>query len=352
MKKVLYIVEDKRAPQFRYRVENLMEVLRDSDEWKVEYVLKSGLDDLELETYSLIVIERQTAKDNLVLKLTKKAKRVGIKVLFDIDDLVFDYRDLKLVYSTVGEKNIFYWAGYFWGIRRIAKRVDGFLCTNDYLGRKLKKSFGKPYKVIPNSLNKKQVDSSEKIKNEKKSRGCFLVGYFSGSPTHANDFRLIEPELIGFLKSHDDVTLKVIGDMSYSDEMKRMIDDGRVKAFAKVDYLKLLELIAKVDVNLAPLIVNDFTNCKSELKFFEAAVVETTTIASPTYVFKKAISDGENGFLARVGEWQNKLEYLYEHPEENRKIAKRAYEYVLKHYYGKEFSKEVEAAYNYFGDGK
>ena len=93
---------------------------------------------------------------------------------------------------------------------------------------------------------------------------------------------------------------------------------------------------------------NDFTNCKSELKFFEAGLVETTTIASPTCTFKKAIIDGENGFLAEADEWYDKLEYLHNHPKKNKEIAEAAREYALKHYTGKEFLKEVEGAYDYF----
>ena len=34
---------------------------------------------------------------------------------------------------------------------------------------------------------------------------------------------------------------------------------------------------------------NKFTNCKSELKFFEAAIAETVTVASPTFNYKNAI---------------------------------------------------------------
>lgn len=348
MKKVLYVVEDKKSAQFRYRVENLVEAFLGHKNWRVEYVLKMELSSLGLGEYSLVVIARQTAKDEVLLKLIKRAHKKGLKVLFDLDDLVFDYRDLKLVFNSVQEKNIFYWAGYFWGIRRIAKKVDGFLCTNDYLGNKLRRSFGKPYKVIPNSLNEKQVDVSGKILKRKETREGFTIGYFSGSPTHMRDFRLVETELRRFLKVHEDAVLKVVGYMEFSGDMKELIDEGRVEIVEKVDYLKLLELIAEVDVNIAPLIVNDFTNCKSELKFFEAAVVETTTIASLTYTFKKAIRDGENGFLAQPGEWYGKLEYLYKYPVENKKIAKRAREYALKHYYGKEFLNEVEAAYDYF----
>lgn len=350
-KNVLYVVEDTEAAQFRYRVKNVVEVLYGSERWYGKYCLKNEIRGIDFDGVDVLAIERQTARDNVILRLIEKAKKCGVKVLFDVDDLVFDYTSLRLVSRTVGEKNMLYWTGYFWGIRRIAKRVDGFLTTNEFLGEKLKRSFNKPYKIIRNSLNEKQIEVSNKCIKEKSEKkiGSFTVGYFSGSPTHSKDFEMVENELVKFLKLHDGAKLFVVGYMNFSREMQEMIDAGKVRIQKPVNYLRLQELMAKVDVNIAPLVVNDFTNCKSELKFFEAGTVETTTIASPTYAFKKAIKDGENGFLAQPGEWYDKLEYLYSHPEENRKIAKRAREYALKHYYGKEFLKEVEAAYDYFG---
>ena len=269
-----------------------------------------------------------------------------------MDDLIFDYKDLLLLMRSTNSKNIIYWLGYFWGIRRIAKKVDGFICTNNFLAEKLKRSFGKPVKVIRNSLNKEQIEISKKLiekKNVRKIAGSgFSIGYFSGSPTHDRDFAMIEPELVRFLKAYKDTKLKVVGYMDFSNRMRELIDIGRVEVAKPVDYLRLQGLLAKVDVNIAPLVVNDFTNCKSELKYFEAAIVETTTIASPTYAFKKAIKNGKNGFLARPREWHEKIEYLYQHPEENKRIAFEAKKYALKHYYGKEFLDEVEATYGYF----
>ena len=346
-KKILYLLENKKNHQYRYRYYNIKNLYKENgSDWKIDYVWIDGVRK-SINTASFIVIERQTAKSNAILKLIREIHKKEKKVVFDIDDLVFDYKDLGLILSTVEEKNIFYWAGYIWGIRRIAKKVDGFLCTNDFLGKKLERSFGKPYRVIPNSLNKEQIEVSEKCLKNKKHEG-FVVGYFSGSPTHVKDFALVESELACFLREHDDVKLRVVGYMEFSDEMKKWIGAGRLEVKKPVDYLELQRLMAEVDVNIAPLVINDFTNCKSELKFFEAAAVETTTIASPTYTFKKAIKDGENGFLAQPGEWYEKLEYLYKNPEENKKIAKKAREYALKHYYGKEFLKEVEEAYDYF----
>ena len=348
MKRVLYLAEDKKSAQFRYRVKNVAEVLgKTNTKWDMEWVLKDDLTKLDLERFDLVVILRQTDKDGQIGQFIDLAHKVGKKVLFDLDDLIFDYRDLPLLMRSTNSRNIFYWVGYFWGIRRIARKVDGFLCTNDFLGKKLKRSFRKPYKVIPNSLNREQVEVSEKYLKEKKHEG-FVVGYFSGSPTHVKDFRMVEPELVRFLNKYEGSLLRVVGYMEPSGQMQELVARGRVKFLDLVDYLKLQKLIAEVDVNIAPLVVNDFTNCKSELKFFEAAAVETTTIASPNYSFKKVIKDGENGFLAKSGEWFEKLEYLYEHTEENEKIAKRASKYAMEHYYWKEFLRKVEAAYDYF----
>lgn len=348
MKRVLYLAEDKKSAQFRYRVKNVAEVLgKTNTKWDMEWVLKDNLTKLDLERFDLVVILRQTDKDGQIGQFIDLVHKVGKKVLFDLDDLIFDYRDLPLLMRSTNSRNIFYWVGYFWGIRRIARKVDGFLCTNDFLGKKLKRSFRKPYKVIPNSLNREQVEVSKKYLKEKKHEG-FVVGYFSGSPTHVKDFRMVEPELVRFLNKYEGSLLRVVGYMETSGQMQELVARGRVKFLDLVDYLKLQKLIAEVDVNIAPLVVNDFTNCKSELKFFEAAAVETTTIASPNYSFKKTIKDGENGFLAKSSEWFEKLEYLYEHTEENEKIAKRARKYAMEHYYGKEFLRKVEAAYDYF----
>ncbi len=348
MKKVLYIVEDVDAAQFRYRVKNISEALEESSKWELKWVLTSEFQDEDLDGIDLVVVLRQSSKNGKILKIIKKIKARELKVLFDLDDLIFSYRDLPTLMFSTNSKNVLYWVGYVWGIRRIAKRVDGFIATNSFLAKKLKMALNKPVVVVPNSLNKEQVAASSKLVKNKKDGKGFLIGYFSGSPTHKRDFSLVEPELIRFLNEHDDANLEVVGCMEFSNEMKKMIKDGRVRIMKIVNYLKLEELISKVDVNIVPLVLNDFTNCKSELKFFEAGVVETVTVASPAYVFKMAISDGVNGFLANEKEWYNKLNNLYNNFEEREKVAKTARKYVLNEYYGEKFLSKVEEAYESF----
>ncbi len=274
-----------------------------------------------------------------------EARDLGVPVVMDLDDLIFSYRDLPILMRATGSRNAPYWIGYVWGIRRIATKVNGFICTNGFLGEKLTKCFERPHAVIRNSLNKKQMEIAEKCW-PRKGREGFFVGYFSGSPTHAKDFRTIEDELIRFLTSHEDAKLLVVGYMELSEKMQKLARAGRVEQRDLVDYEKLQKMMSEVDVNIAPLMINDFTNCKSELKYFEAGIAGTTTIASPTYSYAQAIKDGENGYLALPGEWYEKLEKIYEQREANKKVAKRARDDALSNYYGETIAKEAEKAYN------
>ena len=346
-KRILYIVEDEKTAQFRYRVKNIIEALNKNSNWKAEWVLSSNITNVKIDNVDLVVILRQTGKNKEVLDFIESAKKCGTKVVFDLDDLIFDYKDLPSLMSGTGSKNVVYWVGYVLGIRKIAKKVDGFITTNDFLAKKLRRSFSKTVKVIPNSLNDSQNEIAKECLKDKEHDG-FVIGYFSGSPTHARDLRLVESEIFRFLDIHKDAKLKIVGFMKPSAEMENRARNGQVEILKFVDYLEQLKLTSKVDVSIAPLMINEFTNCKSELKFFESAIVETITVASPIYTFKKAIFNGENGFLVKPGEWYDKLEYIYDNPKESQKIAKAARNYVLENYYGKKIAEEAEEAYKAF----
>jgi len=69
---------------------------------------------------------------------------------------------------------------------------------------------------------------------------------------------------------------------------------------------------AMVDVNLAPLELNHkFTESKSELKYFEAALMELPTVASDIAPFRVGITDGRTGFLCGNEQaWFQALERL------------------------------------------
>jgi hypothetical protein len=86
------------------------------------------------------------------------------------------------------------------------------------------------------------------------------------------------------------------------------------------------ELLRDLDVNLAPLTAgNRFNEAKSAIKWLEAALTETPTVASPTEPFRDAIVDGVNGVLARTeDEWFAAIDGLLRDPFRRRRLGSRA----------------------------
>jgi glycosyltransferase involved in cell wall biosynthesis len=120
-----------------------------------------------------------------------------------------------------------------------------------------------------------------------------------------------------------------------------------------VPYEKLQYEIAEVDLNLIPLLKSNFTNCKSELKYFEAAIVNVPSVATDTYIYKEIIIDGHNGFLVEDLNWYSKLEYIYL----NRStlldsIKENGYQYAVNNYTVKNqvtaLKKTYESIFNFY----
>ena len=88
---------------------------------------------------------------------------------------------------------------------------------------------------------------------------------------------------------------------------------------------------ARLDVNIAPLEVgNPFCEVKSELKYFEAALAGTPTVASPTEPFAAVVRHGETGYLAADEEsWYEHLSLLVGDLATRRRVADAAYSDAL-----------------------
>jgi glycosyltransferase involved in cell wall biosynthesis len=100
-----------------------------------------------------------------------------------------------------------------------------------------------------------------------------------------------------------------------------------------MDFLDLQSALGSVDLNIVPLQNSPFTGAKSELKYFEAAVAGTPTLAFTNAVFGSVITDGVNGFLAQPHEWGAKLDMIAGMTTEQRTtIADAARSQALAHY--------------------
>lgn len=353
-KKIIYIYEQADTSTFRYRAYNMCQSLNFSDKYSGTYFFEGELEKIEeyLDKIKLVVIVR-TRWSLKIDNFISKVKKAGIRVLFDVDDIVFDLKTLPLLMNTSNvdfnnPENYEYWFSYVGRLWLTGNLCDGFICTNEFLSKNILKVFDKPTFVINNFLNHEQIELSSKLFKEKirlKSASPFTIGYFSGSPSHTNDFRKVAPEIEELLKKYKDIVLEIVGFMDIPDYLIGFLNKKRITHRNLVDFMTLQKKIAEVDVNVVPLINNKFTNCKSELKYFESAIVGTITCVTPTYVFKNNIQNGLTGFLCEEGEWYSTIERIYKKEIDN-SIISRANEYCLNKYSPKKQVLNIEKVFD------
>jgi hypothetical protein len=314
--KIAYFYESQDSSTFRYRVFNMVEALNSApEEFSAAFFT---LDDLTamnrvISAADILILCRVRYTD-VINNLIMQAKARGCKVFYDIDDLIFDTEYAHLVINTLGEQlsdkmwNRFF--AYMSRLGTVLKLCDSVLVTNKQLAICATEYAGLKAHVAPNFLNEAQLNLSQQLYLQKRKSNFkrderIHVGYFSGSPTHNRDFSIVSPVLARLLQHDKRVTLR-LGGFLEAPELEPFA--ARIEKFPMQDFLNLQLLQAKTEVNLVPLQNNLFTDCKSDLKYFEAAIVGTITVASPAFAYRESIKDGTNGFLASDQDWENKIE--------------------------------------------
>lgn len=258
------------------------------------------------------------------------AKKENKTVFFDIDDLVIDKKYTKTIkyLETMSkeEKNL-----YDDGVERMQKTLrmcDYAITTTERLAEELKNYVSEVY-INRNVASETMVELSESARKNKQSHDDVIIGYLSGSITHNPDIEYVKPALIKIMNKYKNTKLKLVGEIELPDDLKKFQDRIIVEQF--VDWQKLPEIIASIDINLAPLEDSIFNEAKSENKWLEAALVKTVTLASDLGAFHQMINDGVDGILFKnEKDFEKKLEKLVKDKEYREEVATNAYNRVIK----------------------
>lgn len=351
----VFLYEKPDSSTFRYRVYNMAQALEASARWRAVFFFADELDQIQAAVLGCQLVTIARFRWTFALETLITAVRTqGIPVAFDTDDLVFDLAHVPALANVQNidqrtDAELNFWFSYAARVQISAQLADAMLTTNDYLGCFLQAQFQKPVHVIRNFLNHEQVDFSATCLLEKRQTNDqkpFTIGYFSGSPSHYFDLHSIADELCDLLDEFPDIQILVAGYMNFAPRLQAYADQGRIRFHKFVDFLTLQRLIAEVDVNIAPLYPNDFTECKSELKYFEAALVETLTVATPTFAFKQAIQSGQNGYLCQQGQWYDTIKAIYHDRQAQLPILAQARETALATYGPAANWQSIERAYD------
>ncbi len=289
-----------------------------------------------VERFQVFVFHRTLLTPELKLVLDR-AKELEKTIIFETDDLVYDpeflqhmdyYRQMNALEKKLYEHGV-------GGDILVDPYVEVATTTTSFLAEKLREK-GKRVFIVPNKLSEEDLtwakQALDKKKTEQTVRRKIRIGYLSGTPSHNKDFATITEVLLRILNQYPQVELVLTGPLDTDDALQQYT--GRIVRLPFVARSELFQNIASLDINLAPLeIGNPFCESKSELKWFEAGIVEVPTVAAATRTFREAITDEGDGFVARTTEeWYNKLDQLIRDPLLRREMGVRARETVMQRY--------------------
>ena len=230
---------------------------------------------------------------------------------------------------------------YYDRVRRTLLECDFGIAPTEFLAGRIRR-VGKPSFVHPNGFDAETLARSRlavRDRRNKRGDGLARIGYATGTRTHQKDFAVAAGAVARVLRERPNSRLVL-----FKHSQSSLLNVSEFPELADVqhqiewrDFVPLSDLpseLAQFDVNIAPLEVgNPYCESKSELKYFEAALAGTPTIASPTQPFVSAIHDGKTGLLADTEEdWYLAIRTMVDTPEARQAIAERAFYDALSHY--------------------
>jgi glycosyltransferase involved in cell wall biosynthesis len=282
--------------------------------------------DEQLKQYSAVVYQREIDTNGKSLEIIKKYHSLGIKVIFDIDDIwtlpKSHYLSRLYEIHNIPAQTV-----------EILKNVDLVITTTKHLASKIKK-YNKNVEVIPNCLDHEDEQWKPNKTKSDKIRFGYIAGIF-----HKEDISILEMPIRKVLR-HDINAQFVLG--GYNDNAdynyyEKVMSGGtltdkyqRVYSLPVHDYGKAYN---ETDVSLIPLQSNSFTECKSEIKLLEAGMHGNPVIVSdvlPYNIFPKETAIFLNN--SDINGWYKAIRNLSKDESMRKEYAESLQKYIEKHY--------------------
>lgn len=331
--RILFVSDNPEARGHGYRVENHAAAL-DLGGLQATWCLLDSFDNEKLVGVTVLILFR-IPWDARVAALYAACRARGITVVFDIDDLVFEPFYMREPYfdylRTLDAAARDRWAAKVSGWRQSLLEADFAIVSTAPLATAAEK-LGKEALIWPNGISWRMFQEAGRLSTRKLSDGSFIrIGYASGAPTHQKDFAQISAILASVLRARPEVRLTIVGYLNLAEFPELAAQTSQIETRPVVPHDQLGSELARFDINLVPLEVgNPFCEAKSELKYFEAALLQIPSIAAQTEPYAAAIQSGINGYLAESETaWRTGLLELIDDEERRRQVGRTAYWHAL-----------------------
>lgn len=240
-----------------------------------------GTVDVPIHGYDILVMNNFAGFDDGIESFKKGLNESKMKLVWDCDDALDKVPD----YARNDEEM----ASVFHSFDFFLKHADLITTTTPYLKEYLQQKTKKPIAVLPNMLDPKAFPLRRKHN--------FRVG-FAGSESHVYDLLSVIDEMIdlkkkytfdfyvlGFSQHPWNEYLKKVKGKKIEKPLKKLtkklkeLDFIHIPAVPTARYAEKLHQLG-FDVGICPLLENDFTKCKSAIKFYEYSLVGTCAVSS------------------------------------------------------------------------
>jgi glycosyltransferase involved in cell wall biosynthesis len=293
-----------------YRIVNPMKHL--GYEYTVGKEIRSTAEDaLKLKKKGSIWFMKMADNEGMDILYGAHRDFAGAKIILDLDDdpinTNYDHPDFKALEDRKDMRI------------RMIKIADHITVSTPKI-KEIVSQYNPNITVIPNAID----PEIWKVKRKKKDDKIRIVWISSGS--HFADLPILKTVMEDILDSYKNVEFHFAG-MVWGDAN----NDRFFHHNGTLGYKDFPQFFADLnpDICIAPLKDNQFNNCKSNIKWMEAAMLGVPTVASDVLPYRD-IKHGKTGYLATSPKQFTKyLKWLIEDKDLREKIGKAAKQDVL-----------------------
>jgi len=314
--KVLLITQKKDAPSTKWRMLQF-----------VPHFEKAGVQCTVEEMPAGIVARLSQAKHALGHDVTILQKRLLPKMIlnrlrkhakaliFEFDDVVtLKKDDAGSIRESPTKDRRF---------RRTVKLADAVITTNETLAEHARRNGADPDRVhvLPTVIDLARWQPREPSASTKE----ITIGWM-GTPSNLPSVEIVKAPLIRLCRRYDGLKVKVVCEEPIVMDGVRLIHQPFSAEHEVSD-------VRSFDIAVAPLVEDPWTRGKVSTKLLAYFGAGLPVVASDVTANRIYIRDGENGFLVgTLGQWEEKLTKLIEHPELRKSIGGKAREIAEKEF--------------------
>jgi glycosyltransferase involved in cell wall biosynthesis len=293
------IIGDYGIPQcVRYRIDQKLEQLKIGG-FVAEAISWERAEEARqlIYLYDQIIFYRVPAYPK-VIRLIAEAQALGKTVFYEIDDLLFDpeYPPPIEEYGGLVEQDEYNDITMGMALYRSAATLCSYgIASTEPLSKELGNLVVKKISAVHRNGVDRRLLWRYKINAAHETINIF---YGSGTRAHIKcEQELLFPVIVKILNENQNVKFTLVGHLDFSREilMKYQMQINLIPYTH--NYVEYISLLSEADINLAILVRDKFNDCKSEIKWLEAAFYGIPSVLTNTKNYGDCVVDNFNGRL-------------------------------------------------------